>query len=595
MRQAGSPASGEVPIREAEAGMATDCDRGADLLVEALIRAGVDTVFGVPGDTGVVFYDALYRRMDEIRHILARDERHAAYMADAYARSTGTVSAVEASSGGGVTYLVGGLGDAYASSVPLLVITSDIRRDSRGTGALTEIDQRKVFSAVTKWCAVADSAECIPDLVAEACSVATTGRPGPTTLVVPEDVLDEDASAPMFRQTPLTSTHERPAPDQSLVARAARALASAEQPAIVVGSGVHLAGAWQELSAVADGGGIPVATTIHGKGAIDESSQWSLGVLGANGARPYTNDWLANADAVLFVGTRANATDTNSFSCPPRECPALYHLDIDPSRAGASYPEAVRLIGDAKVTLARLFEELPPADPERAETRRRWIAEQRAGWGEDAHRTRPLPEPDWLDPKDAVLLLAERLGPETRLVADPGTPTPNVAAYWECSAGARRVIVPRGHGPMGYAIPAALGVALAHPGERVICLTTEGSLAMACGELETAGRLGLPVTYVLFDNRSMGWIKMLQHLYADRRYFGVAPGPIDGVQVASAMGVPASRATGSAEFLSLVEASLDQSGPMLIEVRVPDQVQLPPPVAPWQAALAGASTSRPAY
>ena len=169
--------------------------RGGDLLVEALIRSGVEHLFGVPGDTGVVFYDALSRRSDRIRHVLARDERHAAAMADAYARVRGQVGVVEVSSGGGTTYVVGGLGEAYASGTPLLLLTSDIHRNSRGTGALTEIDQRALFTAVTKQVFLPESASEIPTAVRDALDVATSGRPGPVAVVIPEDVLDEEVAS----------------------------------------------------------------------------------------------------------------------------------------------------------------------------------------------------------------------------------------------------------------------------------------------------------------------------------------------------------------------------------------------------------------
>ena len=165
--------------------------RGADLLCEALIAVGIDTLFGVPGDTGLILYDALFSRRDRLHHILARDERHAATMADAYARVTNRVGVVEVSSGGGSTYAVGGLGEAMASGVPVLVLTSDIHSGSRDTGALTEIDHLVLFAAVTKWRQRIVRAGDIPAAVEAAVAAASDGRPGPVLLVVPEDVLDE--------------------------------------------------------------------------------------------------------------------------------------------------------------------------------------------------------------------------------------------------------------------------------------------------------------------------------------------------------------------------------------------------------------------
>jgi acetolactate synthase-1/2/3 large subunit len=567
---------------------------GAEILVESLHRAGVEVVFGLSGDTGVALYDALYHRRDEVRHVMARDERNAAYMADAYARRTNRVGVVEVSSGGGTTYAVGGLGEAFASSVPVLVITSDIHSGSRGTGALTEIDQGLLFAAVTKWRATVSRADEIPSLVAEALASATGGRPAPVCLIVPENVLDERARV-AFPPASTAVPRERPEAAEGAIRRAAEALQRAERPAIVAGSGVHLSGAWSELARLAETTGIPVATTIHGKGTLSETSPHSLGVVGANGARDYANEYLAEADVVLFVGTRANATDTNSYTSPPREGTVVIQNDIDAERAGRNYPGSIALVGDAKAVLQQLISTLP--QDEESERRRRlldWIAERRRTWIDGNSEPRIPDGEDLLDPRDVVRAIRREASDDVLLVADPGTPTPNVAAYWETIEAAREVIVPRGHGPMGYTIPAAIGAALSSPDRRVVGLTADGSFAMAIGELETAVRLQLPIIYVQFSNGSMGWIKMLQHLYMGKRYFDVDLGPIDAVAVARGMGLDAARVTSLEEFSETLRRDLASRGPAFIDVPVPDQINLVPPVAPWREALAG-KAGRPVY
>lgn len=566
--------------------------RGADLLVRALVAAGVRHVFGVPGDTGVVLYDALYAEQGRIRHLLARDERHAAYMADGYARSTRQVGVCEASSGGGVSYLASGLGEAFASSIPVLAITSDIHRNSRGTGALTEIDQAAVFSGVTKAVFTVGTAAELSTVVGEALRCARSGRPAPVALVVPEDLLDERVPA-VAEPGRLASMPVADLVPQAVVDEAARLLGAARRPAIVAGGGVHLSAAYDALAALAEAGAVPVATSIHGKGAIDEGSRWSLGVVGANGARAQANAYVAGADVVLFVGTRANATDTNSFTLPPRGVATVIQIDIDPERAGRNYPDSLALAGDAEVVLRRLTAAHAPADADVRENRAGEVAAVRREW--EAASSQPAsPAEGMLEPRDLVRVLHDVFGPDSLVVADPGTPTPNVASYWPTASGARRVVVPRGHGPMGYAIPAAIGVAVANPARRVLCLTTEGSLAMSAGDWETAVRLRLPITYVLLDNSSMGWIKMLQHLYEGGRYFGVDPGPIDAVAVAAAMGMTAHHAGSLDDLKRLAVQSSKDDGPVLIEAYIPDQIASPPPVAPWQT-LSGELDGRPVY
>jgi acetolactate synthase-1/2/3 large subunit len=570
--------------------------RGADLLVRTLVAAGVRHVFGVPGDTGVVLYDAFHAMQGRIQHVLARDERHAAYMADGYARSTGGVGVCEASSGGGVSYLASGLGEAFASSIPVLAITSDIHRGSRGTGALTEIDQQAVFAGVTKATFTVDAADEIPRMVAEALARARSGRPAPVALIVPEDLLAERVSGNIADMPPEQVSGQARATglDQAPVAEAARLLSQARRPAIVAGGGVHLAGAYDALAALADVAAAPVATSIHGKGAIGERSRWSLGVVGANGAREEANRLVADADVVLFVGTRCNATDTNSFTVPPRGATKVIQIDIDPVRTGHNYPGSLALVGDAADLLNALVTAVTPASAEVRDARAAEVAQVLRNW--QSRSNQPASPPDgMLESREVVRVLHAALGPDTFVVADPGTPTPNIASYWPANGGARRVVVPRGHGPMGYALPAAIGVAVANPSQRVLCLTTEGSLAMSAGDWETAVRLRLPITYVLLDNSSMGWIKMLQHLYEGGRYFGVDPGPIDAVGVATAMGMVAHHADSLEQLKELVEQASASEGPALIETYIPDQISSPPPVAPWQATLAGELDERPVY
>jgi len=566
--------------------------RGADILAECLIQAGVQHIFGVPGDTGVVFYDALYSRTDRIQHILARDERHAAFMADGYARWTNTVGVCEVSSGGGADFLVSGLGAAFAASVPILAITSDIHRRSRNSGAITEIDQEKLFSAVSKLALVIESAHQIPDLIQTLIEAATTGRPAPVVAIFPENVFDEHAKVTIPEMTVAIPRGRTPAQSRA-TGKAAELLAAAERPAIVAGSGVHLSAAWAELQELAERGGIPVATTIHGKGAIAETHPLSLGVIGANGARPFANEWLAAADAVLFVGTRANATDTNGFTSPPRTCPQIMQIDIDTVRTGRNYPGSHNLVGDARATLDALAEQIREA-PERATSIAAWIAERRAAWHRaEVESVREIPS-GMLDPRDVLLTLQSLVPPETIIIAEPGTPTPNTAAYWEVPVAGRTVIDPRGHGPMGFVIPAAFGVAIAEPDRPVVGLTGDGSFAMACGELETIARYQTPVLYLQFTNNSLGWIKMLQHLYLEQRYFSVDPGPINYVGVATAMGVEAVRVSSMSELAQAISGWISNRRPLFIDIPTPDQITLPPPVAPWQAALEG-DGGRPVY
>ncbi len=569
--------------------------RSADLAVECLVRAGVEHLFGVPGDTGVVSYDALYHRVGDITHVLARDERHAAAMADGYARVRTTVGVAEVSSGGGTTYVIGGLGEAYASGIPILVITSDIHRASRGTGALIEIDQTALFTAVTKWRFRVEDAADIPQLMVEALDTITSGRPAPAALILPEDVLDQRVTVAdsSFDGLAAVLPRQRPAAAVSAVNHVARLLDAAKAPVILAGSGVHTSDATAALRRLSDKAGIPVATTIDGKGVISDDSRWSIGVSGNNGGRDYVNAYLADADVALLVGTRANATDTNGLSGPARSGATVIGIDIDASRAGRNYPGSLALAGDAARVLDALAHQVGVGAPERTSGLAERLGKARAGW--EAQQTEPVQLSEGqLLPADVIRVAQSVVGENAVVLADPGTPTPNVAAFWRVAEAGRRVIVPRGHGPMGYAIPAAVGAAFARPGEPILSITADGSFCMSCGELETVSRFALPIVFVQFTNHSLGWIKMLQHLYTGRRYFGVDPGTVDAVKVAEASGIRAVRGRDLAEVEAAIAEAVRSRTPVYIDVEVPHMVDHVPPVPAWAKALAG-DTERPVY
>lgn len=571
---------------------------GAELIIDTLAAFGVDTVFGLPGDTGVGLYNAFYDNPDKVQHVLTRDERHAVAMADSYARVTNTVGVCEVSSGGGTTYAVGGLGEAMASGIPVLLITSDIHSSSRGTGALTEIDQEKLFSAVTKWRAVVEKVEQIPNLIRTAMIEATTGRPGPVALIFPEDVLDEVATIsdifddPGIRALPGARVSARP----ELVERAAMRLRNAQKPVLVLGSGVFTSQAEREVVELAAKLGAGIATSIHGRGTVVDDNPHLLGISGNNGGQPGVNRYLAEADVALFVGTRANATNTNGFTSPKRGDVYPIHIDVDSGIAGVNYPNGVALIGDAKLVLQQLIEAVPAVDDSERTARLDAIANARLDVT-DPHDTPGQAEngpATGLVPSDVVSLIAKLIPNAGCVVADPGTPTPNVANYWPVTETGRRIVIPRGHGPMGYAIPAAVGGFFGTK-KPVVSFTADGSFAMSCGELETVSRYGLPILYVQFTNHSFGWIKMLQHLYYDKKYFGVDPGTIDPLPVATASGFKrVARPTTLEELETVVQEFVSDPQPTYIDIEVPHMIHVTPPVPAWYDALSG-NRQRPVY
>src|SRR5215211_7565632 len=366
--------------------------QGARALVQVLVESGVRHVFGLPGDTGMAFYDALRDARGAVEHVMTRDERSASFMADAYARVSGKLGVCEGPSGGGATYIVPGVAEAQGSALPLLCLTSDTPVDQQGRGVLTELDQEGLFRPVTKWNARVSSAATMAEAARRAIRMATAGRPGATHLSLPTDVLEgetPDASVygvPEFGAAPAMRT----VPDQALVERAAAELAAASRPVIVAGGGVLTSGAWNELTALAERLNVPVATSINGKGSIAETSDVAIGVIGGNGARPYANVCLSDADLVLYVGSRTDSTTTCHWTLPPiGSAPNVIQVDIEEFEVGNNYPVVVGLIGDARLSLAALLEAVPRPDTVAARNRSR-IAhlqeERRRYWNEVEQR-----------------------------------------------------------------------------------------------------------------------------------------------------------------------------------------------------------------
>ena len=331
---------------------------GGQLVVEMLKAYGVRYVFGVPGDTGLAFYDALCQAQGKVTHVLARDERSAAFMADVYARVSYRPGVCEGPSGAGATYLAAGLAEPHASSIPVIALNSDIPLSGEDCNVLTALDQPALFAPITKWSTLVKRADRIPDVMRLAFRVATTGRPGAVQVTLPMDVLADEVGAPsLHAEEPCQSYPAyRTRPESAAVERAASLLSQARQPVIVAGGGVVTSGAWAELTALAEALGAPVGTSICGKGAIAEDHPLSLGVVGSNGRRPYANAVLQAADLILYAGCKTDSVTTAGWTLPSRDTDQIIlHLDVDPAEIGRNYRTTVGLVGDARLGLADLL------------------------------------------------------------------------------------------------------------------------------------------------------------------------------------------------------------------------------------------------
>jgi acetolactate synthase-1/2/3 large subunit len=355
---------------------------------------------------------------------------------------------------------------------------------------------------------------------------------------------------------------------------------------IVAGGGVMISGAWDELTALAEALNIPVATSINGKGGIAETSRVAIGVIGGNGARAYANACVAEADLIFYVGSRTESTTTCHWTLPPQSGPQqVIQLDVEPWEIGNNYRLVVGLAGDAKLGLGDLLAAVD--QPERVQARHRprieALLEARARYwdaveAQAATRSRPI------KPAQVVRALRQALDDDVLIVADPGTPTPFLAAQYELRRPGRTTVIPRAHGGLGYAIPGVVGAAFADDGRRVVGMCGDGSFGMSVGELETIARYGLPIVLIQCSNGSFGWIKELQHLYHGDRFFSVDFNPVDYAAIARGFGLASRQVTDPAEVEGAMREALADGGAYFLDIVTESPVTETPPVAAWQEA-----------
>lgn len=553
---------------------------GAEAMVRMLQAHGVTHMFGLCGDTTLPFYDALARLDHGITHYLTRDERHAAYMADAYARVTGKPGICEGPSGGGATYILPGLVEANESSVPVLAITTDVSTKARGRYPLTELDQEALFRPVTKWNASLDDAERLPAMVRAAFRAMTTGRPGAAHLALPFDTQKGEVSGAevwaddRHRAFPA----ERAAPDPDEVKRAAEVLGNAKAALVICGGGPVLSGAEAVLGRIAAALDLPVATTVSGQGSIAETDPRAVGVVGSNGGVVSTRAVVDAADVIVFVGCRAGSVTTERWRSPGLG-KTIIHIDSDPMVIGANYPTEVAICADARLALEALEREIAGRDIPGQDGAARAA---RAGEGKladfgplAASQERPI------RPEAVVQSLMDLLPEDAVVVADPGTPCPYFSAHYRWKRAGRQFITNRAHGALGYALAASMGAQAGRPDAKTVAVMGDGSFGFCCGEFETLVRYNMPITSIVFSNATYGWIKAGQDSGFGKRYYNVDFGRTDHAAVARAFGVKAFTVEDPADLPKVLGEALAHDGPSLVDVISQPLHEAAAPVSEW--------------
>ncbi len=510
--------------------------KGAQIVLDCLRAEGVELAFGYPGGAIMPLYDAL--EGSGIRHVLTRHEQGAVFAAEGYARATGKVGVAIATSGPGATNLITGIADAKMDSVPLVCITGQVRSPLIGSDAFQETDVFGMTLSLTKWNRLVRSIDELPRVIAEGFHWARSGRPGPVVIDIPVDML----KASMEFQGAVQFTPPRPADhvgtESTFAATLIALLQQAKKPVALVGAGVKLSGAVNELQQLLDLLNIPSFATVHGLGAVRQDSPYYVGMVGMHGTRA-ANMALDETDLLLVFGARLDDRVTGE---PTRfaQHAKIVHFEIDPAQLDRVRPCELPVIGNLAETIPAFYQEAKHAHlpdftlwrdvacgPERAEPKKPGLS----------HPT-----------KSFLQELFSRMPQDGTILADVGQHQMWSAQCFRASS-PRGFITSGGLGAMGFALPAAVGVQLAKPDTTVLCVSGDGGFQMNIQELATVHRLGLPIKMVIIDNKFLGMVRQWQELFFDRNYAetDLSDNP-DFVEIAKAYKIAASLIT-EEEFL----------------------------------------------
>lgn len=556
---------------------------GAFALIDSLKRHGVTTIFGYPGGAILPIYDELFKAEAQggIRHILVRHEQGASHAADGYARATGEVGVCFGTSGPGATNLVTGIATAQMDSIPIVVITGQVPRSAIGSDAFQETDIYGITLPIVKHSYVVRDPKDMARIVAEAFYIARSGRPGPVLVDVPKDVGLEEFDYVPVEPGSIKLPGYRPTvkgnPRQ--VAQALKLIRQARQPLLYIGGGAISAEAHAEVKQLAERFGIPVTTTLMGKGAFDENHPLSVGMLGMHGTA-YANFAVTECDLLIAVGARFDDRVTgklDEFACHAK----VIHIDVDPAEVGKNRAPDVPIVGDVRQVLIDLLRRDQESNllPKPTNTQE-WL-KRVDRWKTDYPLTVPS-YPNSLAPQEVIVEVGKR-APNAYYTTDVGQHQMWSAQFLK--NGPRRWISSAGLGTMGYGLPAALGVKVALPDQQVICISGDASFQMNLQELGTLAQYGINVKTVIINNGWQGMVRQWQEAFYGERYSSsnMEQGMPDVVLLGQAYGIKGRIVHTRDELLDAIEQMLAHDGPYILDARVNRNENCYPMVPPGKS------------
>ena len=546
----------------------------------ALKRHGVEYLFGQSNPPGLTL------AADDlgIKQIGYRQENAGTYMADGYARVTGKVPVVTAQNGPAATLLVPGLAECLSASIAIVALVQDVGPSTQDKNAFQELDQVELFKGVSKWTRRVTAADRIEDYVDMAFTAAASGRPGPAVLLISMDLLAQaEQKQPPTRKAhlgtfPLDRT--QPAPDR--IEAAAKLLANAKSPIVYAGGGVMGSRAQAELRSLQETAHLPIATSTMGKGGVDETHPLSMGIIGyymaTRGMSKFLKPMVTEADVILLIGNRTNQNGTDSWKLLPKDATYI-HIDIDPMEIGRNY-EALRLVGDAKLTLAALNQAMATQDLSVRKAARAgiesMIAEARANHQKEIEGvTQSNIAP--VRPERFMAELEKQLAPNHIVVADASFSSIWIANYLTAKLD-RRFITPRGQAGLGWGFPLAMGAKLGNPDKPVFCVVGDGGFAHVWSELETTRRHGIKVVVAVMNNSILGYQKHAEDAGLGRHTNVCDFSPVDHAAIAEACGCKGIRVEQPSQIAEAIKQALASGVSVVLDV-IADPNAMPPVAA----------------
>ena len=532
--------------------------KGARILIEELIRQGVDTVFGYPGGAVLNIYDELYQSRDRIHHVLTAHEQGAAHAADGYARASGKVGVVIATSGPGATNLVTGIANAYLDSVPLVAITGNVATEALGRDSFQEVDIVSITQPVVKHNFMVKDVSELEQTIKEAFLIANSGRKGPVLIDIPKDVQVNECEYGIAVLPKMPEKAELPYDEEGVI----QLLNSAKKPFIYAGGGVIACGGEKYLQSLAEKLNAPVALSMMGRTAFPDSHPLSLGLVGMHGSYQAAKV-QSECDLMLAVGVRFSDRATGNLSAYTKNC-KIIHVDIDKAELGKNLSPDFSVQSDVKKWMKAVLPKLKERkNPE-------W-------WREiESYKKVNIPEKGSFHPRNILETLRRFTKDDTVVATDVGQHQMWTAQYYRFEKG-RTFLSSGGLGTMGYGLGAAIGACFGRKKAHTVLITSEGSFGMNCNELCTAVHENLPITIILMNNRVLGMVRQWQTAFFGKRYSEtVLDRSTDFVKLMEAYGGKGFNAKNCKELEDALKEREHYNGPILINCSInPDEKVLP--------------------